>query len=233
MSSQVDISHNMASKIKLIKTEDGSHTLYVKELDETYHSSHGAIQESNHIFIKAGFDYVLGNHPDLPQVNILEFGFGTGLNALLTAKRSLSEGKAIYETLEKYPLSKEITQELNYGKILGDGTLFKKIHSAEWEKEIEIMSSFSIKKIKVDFRDFSTSNKYHLIYFDAFAPSKQPQLWEKSIFEKCLELLASGGVLVTYSAKGQFKRDLKAIGFEVESLPGPPGKFEITRAIKR
>ncbi|RLD22275.1 MAG: methyltransferase [Bacteroidetes bacterium] len=222
----------MTSNIKLIKTEDGSHSLYVKELDETYHSNHGAIQESNHIFIKAGFDYVLSNHPNLPHINILEFGFGTGLNALLTAKRSSNEGKVIYETLEKYPLPQDITQELNYGKILGDETLFEKILSAEWEDAIEISASFLLKKIKVDFRDFSSSPKYHLIYFDAFAPNKQPNLWAKPIFEKCYDLLIPGGAMVTYSAKGQFKRDLKAIGFEVESLPGPPGKFEITRAIK-
>ena len=223
----------MASNIELIITEDGSHSIYVKELDETYHSSHGAIQESDHVFIKAGFDYVLMNHPDSPHLNILEFGFGTGLNALLTAKRSSINGKVKYETLEKYPLPEDIINALNYGENLGNDFLFKKIHSVEWEKEIEITTSFSIKKTKTDFRDYHSSNKYHLIYFDAFAPGKQPKLWEKSMFIKCYNLLSNGGVLVTYSAKGQFKRDLKAIGFEVDSLTGPPGKFEITRAIKQ
>ena len=223
----------MKTTPKIIKTEDGSHSLYLSELDETYHSSHGAIQESTHVFIKAGLDYVLLNHQNLKRIKVLEFGFGTGLNALLTAQRASETRTIQYETLEKYPLPIEISKSLNYADILEDTALFEKIHSVDWEKEIKIMTSFSIRKVKVDFRKFDTNERYHLIFFDAFAPSKQPELWGKTVFKKCYEFLCSGGVLVTYSAKGQFKRDLKAIGFEVESLPGPPGKFEITRAFKK
>lgn len=222
----------MKAAPEIIITKDGSHSLYINELDETYHSSHGAIQESIHVFIKAGLDYILLNHPDTKQIKVLEFGFGTGLNAMLTAQRASKESIIQYDTLEKYPLPESVTNSLNYGVLLHDTTLFEKIHSVEWENEIEITTSFSIKKMEIDFRKFHSNERYQLIYFDAFAPSKQPELWDKTIFEKCYELLVSGGILTTYSAKGQFKRDLRAVGFEVESLPGPPGKFEITRARK-
>jgi tRNA U34 5-methylaminomethyl-2-thiouridine-forming methyltransferase MnmC len=218
---------------KIIKTEDGSHSLYSSELDETYHSSHGAIQESTHVFIKAGLEYLLSNYPELSETKLLEFGFGSGLNALLTAQKSLSTTKVVYHTIEKFPLAQDVTNALNYGKILHDEVLFDKIHKAEWEKEIAITPSFSINKLNIDFRDFTSTNNYDLIYYDAFSPGKQPELWEKSMFKKCYDLLSSRGILVTYSAKGQLKRDLKSIGFDVESLPGPPGKFEITRALKR
>lgn len=218
--------------IKIITTEDGSHSIHLAELEETYHSIHGAIQESNHVFIEAGLNYWLSKNSNPTSLSILEFGFGTGLNALLTAIKVDVCRKTSYHTLEKFPLSKEITDSLNYGEILGKPELFHKIHSANWGLEQSIMPYFSIKKIETDFSDFSANDDYNIIYFDAFAPSKQPQLWTKSIFERCYQMIKKGGVLVTYSAKGQLKRDLRSIGFMVESLPGPPGKFEITRAIK-
>ena len=218
--------------IKLITTEDGSHSIHLAELEETYHSIHGAIQESNHVFIEAGLNYWLNKNQNTASLNILEFGFGTGLNALLTAIQVDPGLKVIYHTLEKYPLPKKMTELLNYGDVLNNAALFSKIHNASWGEVQMIIPDFSIKKIKTDFREFSANNQYNIIYFDAFAPNKQPELWTKKIFEHCHQLLSKGGVLVTYSAKGQLKRDLKAIGFMVESLPGPPGKFEITRAIK-
>ncbi len=219
-------------KPQIILTDDGSHTIIVPELDETYHSIHGAIQESKHVFIEAGLNYWLCMNASLSAINILEFGFGTGLNALLTMVNIDHDLKAIYHTLEKHPLSTAITEALNYGGILHETELFNKIHNAKWNEEQVITPNFSIKKIAIDFRNYVNDRQYDIIYFDAFAPSKQPELWTKEIFEYCYRLLHPGGVFVTYSAKGQLKRDLKAVGFKVESLPGPPFKFEITRALK-
>jgi len=219
--------------MKVILTEDNSHSIYLAELDETYHSMHGAIQESKHVFIDAGLNYWLGKHPNLPGVKILEFGFGTGLNALLTSFNIDVSIKVDYHTLEKFPLTKEITQSLNYGEILNKSEVYAKMHNANWNESQSILPNFSIKKLETDFKDYISDETFDIIYFDAFAPSKQPELWTKSIFEHCYQFLNKGGVLVTYSAKGQLKRDLKSIGFEVEPLPGPPGKFEITRAVKR
>ena len=218
--------------IKLITTEDGSHSIHLVELDETYHSIHGAIQESKHVFIAAGLNYWLSENPKSASLSILEFGFGTGLNALLTAIEVTPGKNVSYHSLEKYPLPTEITNSLNYGEVLHSTALLSKIHKAGWGEEQTITPNFSIKKIEADFRDYANDVYYDIIYFDAFAPSKQPELWTKEIFAHCYQLLNEGGVLVTYSAKGQLKRDLKSIGFVVESLPGPPGKFEITRAIK-
>ena len=219
--------------MKVILTEDDSHSIYLPELDETYHSIHGAIQESKHVFIDAGLNYWLGKHANLPAVKMLEFGFGTGLNALLTIINIDVSIKVDYHTLEKFPLPREITRSLNYGEILNKPEIYDKIHNANWDERQSILPNFSIKKLETDFRDYIYDETYDIIYFDAFAPSKQPELWTKSIFECCYQSLNKGGVLVTYSARGQLKRDLKSIGFVVESLPGPPGKIEITRAIKR
>ena len=166
------------------------------------------------------------------MIKILEFGFGTGLNALLSASNAPKQITIEYDTLDKYPLHKEITNQLNYGEVLNEVSLFDQIHSTSWGEKIEILPSFLLNKIQLDFRDFRSSKQYNLVYFDAFAPSKQPELWTIDILQSCYNLLEEGGVFATYSAKGQLKRDLKAIGFTVESLPGPPGKFEITRAIK-
>ena len=154
------------------------------------------------------------------------------MNALLTAVEVDVSINVNYHALEKFPLPKEITQSLNYGEVLHNAGLFDRIHDANWDEIQSILPNFSINKIETDFRDYVIGTTCDIIYFDAFAPSKQPELWTKSIFENCYQFLNQGGVLVTYSAKGQLKRDLKSIGFVVESLPGPPGKFEITRAIK-
>jgi len=218
--------------IRIITTEDGSHSLLYEELDESYHSIHGAIQESNHVYIEAGLNYWLSKNPHSTSLNILEFGFGTGLNALLTSLKTNSRIKAIYDTLEKYPIAREVSKSLNYGEVMHSPKLFNTIHSASWGKAEMITPDFLLTKTEIDFREYKSANKYDIIYFDAFAPSKQPELWTKEMFESCYGMMNQGAVLVTYSAKGQLKRDLKSIGFTVESLPGPPGKFEITRAIK-
>lgn len=211
-------------------TEDGSHTLYVPELNEHYHSIHGAVQESSHIFIGCGLHYSREE-----TVKILEVGFGTGLNALLTAMDALSARKGIeYTTLEKYPLTSELIRELNYSGFTGpEGMLiFKKLHEAEWNIKVRISNNFVLEKIKMDLVTDQIEGKYNLIYFDAFGPDKQPELWTREIFEKIAKVTMPGGILTTYSAKGEVKRNLKACGFEVSMLPGPPGKRQIIRAIK-
>jgi tRNA U34 5-methylaminomethyl-2-thiouridine-forming methyltransferase MnmC len=219
--------------LELFITEDGSHSLQVPSLNETYHSSHGAIQESVHVFIKNGLEHWLQQNLK-NKLSIFEVGFGTGLNALLTAlKTEDQELKITYTSIELYPLLKEITTELNYANEIGcNPTLFNSLHSSDWEKQVAIIENFDLLKTKGSFKEFNTEEKYDVIFFDAFAPSKQPEMWKYSLIEKCYAMLNPNGVFVTYSAKGQLKRDLKKAGFEVESIPGSRGKFEMVRAVK-
>lgn len=211
-------------------TEDGSYTLYVPELNEHYHSIHGAIQESSHIFIGCGLQFSRES-----KVKILEVGFGTGLNALLTAIEACAGTREIeYLTLEKYPLSGELIRNLNYSEFTGSegSNLFQKIHESEWNTPVSICKNFIIEKKEMDLVTDPVNGMFNLVYFDAFGPDKQPELWSKNVFQKIADATATGGILTTYSAKGEVKRNLKACGFEVNMLPGPPGKRQIIRAIK-
>jgi tRNA U34 5-methylaminomethyl-2-thiouridine-forming methyltransferase MnmC len=205
-------------------TADGSPTLFVPELNEHYHSTNGAIQESRHVYIEAGF-----NHCPKQEVHVLEFGFGTGLNAFLTAleaeKRQIN---VHYTSLEKFPLSPEITAKLNY--LESDKTLFRAIHQAEWEIPAQINPFFELRKIQTDFRDFTFPEVYDVVYYDAFAPDKQPEVWSQELFDKVFSSMKSGGILTTYCAKGSVRRMLQQAGFTVERIPGPPGKREMLRA---
>ena len=220
-------------EIKLFITEDGSHSLQVPALEETYHSSHGAIQESQHVFIKNGLDRWVETNKQ-QKLNIFEVGFGTGLNALLTALKANELGvKVNYHSIELYPLANEIFSQLNYAEQLRcNQHVFEQLHTSNWEERGSISSNFTLLKTKDSFNSFTPTSTYDLIYFDAFAPSKQPEIWAYPIIEKCYNMLNANGIFVTYSAKGQLKRDLKQAGFQVESLPGPPGKFEMVRAVK-
>ncbi len=214
----------------IIKTADGSHTIYVPELDEHYHSVHGAAQESEHIFLKNGFDFCKAD-----PINIFEVGFGTGLNAMLTAARSMNgKRKVFYTAIEKYPVDVALVQKLNHQQFAGrDGERLSPIISAApWGKIKSICDNFSITKLKGDLIHNNISGNYDLIYFDAFGPDKQPEMWTEAIFKRISAITISGGILVTYSAKGQVRRNLKTSGFEVELLPGPPGKRQVIRAIK-
>lgn len=213
----------------LIITSDGSHTIYVPELDEHYHSVHGAIQESQHIFINNGLKYLTGRH-----INIFEVGFGTGLNALLTAIESRETGKIInYTSIEKFPLDLYMVENLNYSSLAGGEDIFSRLHSAPWNLRTTLFGNFTLEKIQGDILQYSPEGNYDLIYFDAFGPDKQPEMWDIGIFSKIAEVTQRGGVLVTYSAKGQVKRDLRSCGFEVQLLPGPPGKRQVIRAVKK
>lgn len=226
----------MSDKIKLIKTEDGSHSLYNEDLNETYHSQHGAYNESSHVFIKHGLKYFYFEY--FPkEINILEVGFGTGLNALLTIKELalLPSVKINYTTLEPYPLEKHIVEGLNYtelGMLASYKEQFFKIHDAKWGEKVDITDRFTITKHQVKLQDFNSEDKFGIIYFDAFAPNKQGELWEYKILEKVSLMMEKPSCLVTYCAKGQFKRDLASIGMVVETLPGPPGKKEMVRGLK-
>ena len=223
-------------KIELIETKDGSHSLLVPELNETYHSTHGAVTESQYVFIEKGLNYILEKKPK--KINILEVGFGTGLNALLTCLESTQFGIGVhYTTLETYPLPEEITDKLNFSQYIDHpkaSEFLREIHAASWGSSSAVAEHFILQKENQSIQEFSKeAGTYNLVYFDAFAPSRQPEMWDISIFQKLNLLLADNGVLVTYCAQGQFKRDLKSCGFEVEKLPGPPGKAEMTRAVKR
>lgn len=217
--------------IEIEKTDDGSNTLYVPELNEHYHSTKGAVTESKYIFVEQGFNHSLKNN-----VSILEVGFGTGLNAILTFIEADNKGvNTIYDTIEKYPLDKTIIEKLDYLPIIGEENKdrFDNIHSSQWDKDIELSPFFTLHKINGDFTSYNFIRKYDVIYFDAFAPEKQPEMWTQDIFNQMYNLLNPGGVLTTYCAKGIIRRMLQAAVFKTERLPGPPnGKREILRATK-
>jgi tRNA U34 5-methylaminomethyl-2-thiouridine-forming methyltransferase MnmC len=234
---------------KLILTSDGSHTILLPESNVTYHSIHGAVQESKHVFIEAGLRSL--NPAKKTIVNIFEMGFGTGLNALLTMIEAEKLERAIhYEAIEQFPLDNKQIGSLNYCTQLGRQDLqmvFEQLHHCEWEKTIKLTPKFTFKKSAANLLDFETPETwlsgpkdslrrrqaFELIYFDAFAPNVQPELWTKEIFDKMFEMLEQGGILVTYCSKGDVRRAMQAAGFTVEKLPGPKGKREIIRAFRK
>ncbi len=217
---------------QIILTEDGSSSFFVPELNEQYHSVHGAIQESTHVFIEAGLKQCLKN-----EITVLEVGIGTGLNAFLTLIHAeKTKQKIKYIGIEKYPLTPDEYHSLNYAELLSPekSNVFEKIHSSDWETEIPITPTFSVHKIKADLRYFNTPPLpfFDVIYFDAFAPNKQPDLWQESVYKKIYEQANPGAIFVTYCAKGVVRRELTQSGFSVERIPGPPGKKEMLRATK-
>ncbi len=215
--------------IKIIKTKDGSQSLYLPDLNETYHSIFGAITESEHVYIEAGYKSLTKQ-----KINILEIGFGTGLNVFLTCLAAKNNDKKIYyETLEKHPLPQDIILKLNNFEKEIHQILFERIHQAPWQKAVNITPQITLHKNQTDLLYYKTNKLFDLIYFDAFAPDKQPELWTAEIFEKMYRFLDTDGILVTYSAKGQVRRNMLAAGFKVVRLPGPPGKREMLRAVKK
>lgn len=223
------------SEKQLIITNDGSHTLFIPALNETYHSTHGAIQESRYVFIDQGLRF-LQNEKKKNEIRVFEVGFGTGLNALLCAlfaeKYYLN---VTYESIEAFPLEQAEIEKLNYTDLVGNRRsrkIFLKIHEASWGCAEKISTYFQLKKIQSLIQEYIFNDPFDVCFFDAFAPSKQPEMWAYAILEKIYSSLALNGIFVTYCAKGQLKRDLKNIGFDVETLPGPPGKNEMIRGIK-
>ncbi len=217
---------------EIIITGDGSPTIFIPELKEHYHSVYGAVQESKHVFIEAGLNAISKNN-----LRIFEVGYGTGLNAFLTLQESLKKDLSIvYYAIELYPLEPEITDQLKFNDFLrlspAETILYNDMHKAAWDQEIQITPGFTLKKIKHDILSSEIDFRYDLVYFDAFAPDVQPELWDKPVFQKIYNQLNKDGILVTYCVKGQVRRTLKETGFKVEKLPGPPGKREMIRAVK-
>jgi tRNA U34 5-methylaminomethyl-2-thiouridine-forming methyltransferase MnmC len=219
--------------IKIFTTNDGSHTLQSEQFGVSYHSVHGAIRESNHVFIQNGLRMltVLGQ-----KVRILELGFGTGLNAFLTYLESVQRDlRVYYQTIEAYPINIQLVHQLNYPQLL-NATEFQKdflqLHQVDWDKNLKLGATFRFQKRSCKFEDIDYTSEFDIVYFDAFGPAAQPELWTLDMMKKVHQALRKEGVLVTYCAQGQFKRHLKELGFVVERLPGPPGKREMTRAIK-
>lgn len=225
------------AKDEIFVTQDGSHSISAAQFGVSYHSKYGAITESRHVFLQAGLYPLLLNTP--AQISILEMGLGTGLNVLLTYHDVLERSvKVYYEAVEQFPITLEAARSLNYPQLIEPSNVelqsaFEQLHSSTWEKEVVLNSNFSFKKRLGNLEDLSFSPTFDLIYFDAFAPTAQPELWSEEIMEKMYQALRPDGVLVTYCAKGEFKRTLKRVGFVVENLLGPPGKREMTKAIKR
>lgn len=219
--------------MQIITTEDGSHSIESIEYQGvTYHSIHGAIQETQTVFIDAALHFKAAQQK---QLHILEIGLGTGLNALMTYREALKNGYTVhYTAIEAYPLPAHVTEQLNYPQQLGDETLgnvLKNIHKNE-NQWVELSPQFHFYKRIALFQSLNEQNVYDVVYYDAFAPSAQPDLWEPEQFKRVFDAMKNGGVLTTYCAKGSVKRALKSVGFVIESLPGPKGKREMTRAIK-
>jgi tRNA U34 5-methylaminomethyl-2-thiouridine-forming methyltransferase MnmC len=220
----------------VIHTEDGSTSLFHSGLEETYHSVHGAIQESQHVFIEAGLHHWL-RVSKRQTISILEIGFGTGLNALLTALAAEKVGVEIeYQTIEAFPLTMEMVTLLNYPVIIGTDnakSVFENLHQADWNQPKKLSPYFDFLKRDLRLQEADFSNEtFDLIFFDAFGPDKQPDMWQRSNLVKMARAMKPQGVFVTYSAKGQLKRDLVSLGLLVEKIPGPPGKREMIRATK-
>lgn len=208
-------------KLEIQMTADGSPTLFLPETDEHYHSVNGAVRESKHVYIEAGFKQCRK-----AEIHVLEMGFGTGLNVLLTALEAENQKiKVLYTGLEKFPLPPEITDRLNYSET----SLFRTIHQAEWEKFKPVNSYLYLKKIQTDFKDFNFPDKNDIVYYDAFAPDKQPDVWSSELFGKIFSSMNPGGIITTYCAKGSIRRMMQQAGFTVERIPGPPGKREMLR----
>jgi len=221
--------------LNIINTSDGSHTLYNEKLNETYHSIHGAIQESEHIYIESGIKYFI-NTQKKKNIRILEVGFGTGLNFLLTYKLSLSHTYTIhYNTIESNPLKMEIVNKLNYIDMLGEKyrDVFTLMHSQKSDKEIGVSSKLFFNKQILRLEEFQSKKKYDIIFFDAFAPSKQPDIWNAKNLQKVYDAMEKDAILVTYCSSVKFKKTLEELGYKVEVISGPPGKKEMVRASKK
>lgn len=218
----------------IFETQDGSHSIFSERYGVSYHSKYGAIQESLHVFINAGLRNRALGHSALA---ILEIGFGTGLNAYLSLLEATTRKLNIYyETVEAYPISNEQAAQLNYPMQISaqadQAELFMQLHTSDWEKEHVLSPHFTFRKTSTTVEAYDPPPRFDIIYFDAFAPDAQPELWGEAIFEKMYKALLPDGILVTYCAKGVVKRCLRSVGFEIESIPGPPGKREMTRCTK-
>ena len=220
-------------KRELQKTADGTSTLYIPEIDEHYHSVNGAITEAEHVYIKEALLKRVSK--GVTSLRVLEIGFGTGLNTFLTLIKAIElDIKIEYVTLELYPLSNDIISNINYASFVNEKYiyLFKELHFSEWEKEVAIDKNFILTKKKIDLKDFISTSLFDVVYFDAFAPEKQPEMWNEDIYKKIYDSLAHDGIMTTYCAKGVVRRGFRDTGLTMERIPGPPGKREMIRGNK-
>ena len=214
-------------------SQDGSHTIYTDKYKAHYHSVYGAIEESMHVFISAGLYHI--HRKGYNTINIFEMGLGTGLNTYLSSLEGYNLGlKISYQAVETDPIDPVYAHTLNYTKQVSDSNnlIFQKLHDCQWNERIKLNPNFSFEKYHTSLQKFKFDKSIDLVYFDAFAPSSQPELWEEDIHQKIYNALSPGGVLVTYCAKGSFKRMLKTIGYKLENLNGPNKKREMVRATK-
>jgi len=220
---------------KIVLTDDGSNTLVHPSNGAHYHSTFGAKQESDFIFIKEGLEFYT-KHLDIKSVSILEMGFGSGLNTFNSLLYSLKNNiEVTYIGVEKFPILKETASKLDYPKIFNAeefSSLFNLIHTSNWETKAEITPNFNLLKKEVAFEDLTIDSEIDIIYFDAFGPKDQPELWTKAIFQKLYNALKPNGILVTYCSKGIVKQALRSVGFTVKRLSGPPSKRHVLRVTK-
>jgi tRNA U34 5-methylaminomethyl-2-thiouridine-forming methyltransferase MnmC len=219
-------------KREVVQTADGSMTIHIPEMNENYHSGHGALQEAKHVFLQNG----LLEFKDRGEVAVFEMGFGTGLNAFLTMEYcELKRKKLRYTGIEAFPVDFEMAKAMKYESSVDSfvSSYFDEIHKCTWNEVHQLTDLISFQKLHLKIENYIPANDtFDLIYFDAFGPRAQGDMWEISILTKMHQILKPGGLFVTYCAKGQLRRDLKSLGFKVESLPGPPGKREMTRGWK-
>ncbi len=219
-------------KREILITNDGSTTIHLPDWNEQYHSRHGAVQEALHVFIEKGLRHKFSERP----ISILEVGFGTGLNCFISYLEGLSNKLNIeYTGVEAYPVAQDEIAKLNYIEALNaekHAEIFNRMHELSWNQEYSIAENFTLLKRKQFFHEIDDRSQYDLIYFDAFGPRVQPELWTEDLFRKMFKALKPGGYLVTYSAKGSVRRAMQSVGFEVERLDGPPGKREMLRGRK-
>jgi tRNA U34 5-methylaminomethyl-2-thiouridine-forming methyltransferase MnmC len=216
--------------VEIIETKDGSHTLFSRQFDEIYHSRNGALAESQHIFIGAGLGFF-----DRPELRVFEVGFGTGLNALLTW--IYAESKAIhidYDTMELYPVPQDLISGINYPDLLGSRDKFYQLHEFKWGDMVDLSPHFSFVKFHASILGMKYPHScIDVIFFDAFSPEKQPEMWTADVFASMYDILRPGGILVTYCAKSYVRKNMQQVGFEITKLPGPPGKRDMVRATKK
>jgi tRNA U34 5-methylaminomethyl-2-thiouridine-forming methyltransferase MnmC len=224
----------MNHELKIVTTADGSKTIYNSEVGENYHSRHGALQESKHVFLNSGLKYFLDNH-SVSDVSILEVGFGTGLNFLLSADYCAdNQIKLDYTGIEAYPLTDDLISQTGYNEYVSSGIWgsFIDIYTEALKNSVQINSSCKLKIAHCQLTSFNSERRYDVIYFDAFASVRQPEMWSEEAIAHTVQFLKPGGVFVTYAITGNLKRMLKALGLKVEKTPGAPGKREMLRAIK-
>ncbi|HRW20677.1 MAG TPA: tRNA (5-methylaminomethyl-2-thiouridine)(34)-methyltransferase MnmD [Bacteroidales bacterium] len=213
--------------LKILKTQDGSATLFSKIFGESYHNINGAVAEAVHIYANAAYK------TKATSINILEFGYGTGLNAMITYKLLKNENKYVnYTGVDIQPLSSKLLIEIGYKKLLGLSTKEYSSFTESWNETLTITDNFLLTKIRCDILNFDTSNRFDLVFYDAFSHDIQPELWTKDLFDKVFSMLNDGARLFTYSSKGLVKRNLRDAGFFVKRLAGPPGKRHIIEAQK-